>query len=62
MSYYWDSKFLQHLDINNVRIIFEVGARYGDETKTLKTVFPNSSIFSFECNPNTINICEKNLY
>jgi FkbM family methyltransferase len=62
MSYYWDSKFLQHLDINNVRIIFEVGARYGDETKKLKTVFPNSSIFSFECNPNTINICEQNLH
>jgi len=61
MSYYWDKKFLQHLSINNIKNIFEVGSRYGDETKMLKIAFPNSEIFSFECNPKTIDVCKKNL-
>ena len=61
MSYYWDNKFLQHLKDNDIRTIFEVGARYGDESKKLKLTFPNSKIYSFECNPNTIEICKKNL-
>ena len=25
MSSYWDSKFLQHIDIKNIKTIFEVG-------------------------------------
>jgi hypothetical protein len=31
MSNYWDSKFLKHIDVSNVKIVFEVGARYGSE-------------------------------
>jgi FkbM family methyltransferase len=61
MSYYWDNKFLKHLKDNDIRTIFEVGARYGDESKKLKLTFPSSKIYSFECNPNTIEICKKNL-
>ena len=61
MSCYWDEKFLRHLVTNDVKTVFEVGARYGDESKKLKTVFPNSVCFSFECNPNTIDICRQKL-
>jgi len=61
MSYYWDGNFLKHLVKNDVKTVFEVGARYGDESKILKMVFPNSKVYSFECNPNTIDICKKNL-
>ena len=61
MSNYWDSSFLRNLKINNIKTVFEVGARYGDESKQLKLTFPNSKIYSFECNPLTIEICKKNL-
>lgn len=61
MSRYWDKSFLQHIEINDVKIVFEVGARYGLETIQLKNTFPNSIVHSFECNPNTINKCKTNL-
>lgn len=61
MSFYWDPLFLRHLSINDVKVVFEVGARYGDETKKLKSVFKNSVVYSFECNPVTIDICKQNL-
>jgi FkbM family methyltransferase len=62
MSNYWNSNFLKYLDINNVKTVFEVGARYGDESKKLMEIFPNSKIYSFECNPITIDKCKMNLY
>ena len=58
MSFYWDDKFLRHLENKDIHTIFEVGARYGDETKQLSTVFPKSKIFSFECNPITVEKCK----
>jgi FkbM family methyltransferase len=61
MSNYYDSKFLKHIEINNVKITFEVGARYGCETIQLKETFKNSIIHSFECNPKTIDKCKINL-
>jgi len=60
MSNYWDERFLSKLD-TKPNVIFEVGARYGDESIKLSEIFKESSIYSFECNPNTINICENNL-
>lgn len=61
MSFYWDNKFIQHLTNENINTIFEVGSRYGDETIKLKNTFPNSKIYSFECNPLTIKICKEKL-
>ena len=61
MSNYWNNNFLKHLQIDNVKIIFEVGARYGNESIKLKKIFKNSIVHSFECNPNTIDKCKKNL-
>lgn len=60
MTNYWDPRFLKHLNGKKIDTIFEVGARYGDETLMLSTIFPSSKIYSFECNPNTIHICKKN--
>lgn len=58
MTTYWDQKFLKHLD---PKVIFEVGSRYGSESKKLKEIFPDSVIYAFECNPNTVNTCRDNL-
>ena len=60
MSKYWDPKFLSHLS-HNINIIFEVGARYGDESIKLSEIFNNATIYSFECNPMTIDKCKQNL-
>jgi FkbM family methyltransferase len=61
MSFYWNNAFLKHLNIDEIKIIFEAGARYGEESIKLSETFKNSKIYSFECNPDTIDICEKNL-
>jgi FkbM family methyltransferase len=58
MSEYNDPRFLKHLNVNNIKTIFEVGARYGDESLTLSRIFPNSQVYSFECNPRTIEQCK----
>lgn len=60
MTNYWDKRFLDNLN-EDINTIFEVGARYGDESLYLSTIFPNSQIYSFECNPNTIEICKNKL-
>ena len=61
MTNYWDIRFLQHIDKNNVFTIFEVGARYGEESIELSNIFDKSTLYSFECNPLTIEICRSNL-
>ena len=60
MTNYWDIQFLSKLKIQP-KIIFEVGARYGDETLKLAETFPDATIYSFECNPLTIDICKDKL-
>jgi FkbM family methyltransferase len=57
MTYYYDERFLIKLD-NDIKTIFEIGSRYGEDTKKLSEHFPNSNIFAFECNPNTVEICK----
>jgi FkbM family methyltransferase len=62
MTNYWDHRFLQKFEKNyeqNFKIVFEVGARYGDETIKLVNIFKNATLFSFECNPLTVNICKE---
>jgi len=57
MTTYWDERFLRHLQGIDLKYIFEVGARYGDESIMLSKVFNTSQIYSFECNPNTVMTC-----
>jgi FkbM family methyltransferase len=59
-SNYWDELFLKNID-KEIDIIFEIGARYGDESVILSEMFPNAQIYSFECNPLTLNKCEEKL-
>jgi len=61
MSYYWDERFTRHLKPESIKVICEVGARYGNETLMLSDTFKNSQILSFECNPNTVAICKEKL-
>ena len=60
MSYYWDPRFLKHITCD-VTTIVEVGARYGDESLILSNTFKDARVFSFECNPFTIDKCKHNL-
>jgi FkbM family methyltransferase len=61
MTNYWDPVFINHLRDEKIRIVCEVGARYGDESIKLSETFPEAQLLSFECNPNTINICRRKL-
>jgi FkbM family methyltransferase len=61
MSYYWDDRFLKHIRTDQVRHICEVGARYGDESIMLSNIFTNAKIYSFECNPVTVETCRNTL-
>ena len=60
MSYYWDPRFVRHLT-GDIKTIIEVGARYGDESIELSNCFPDAHIYSYECNPLTVETCKKNL-
>ncbi len=61
MTSYWDDRFLKHLNKDKIKCVFEVGARYGDESIKLSEVFSNANIYSFECNPLTVNMCREKL-
>ena len=47
-------------DKNEEYIIFDVGSRDCMQSIEFYHTFPNSKIYAFECNPNTLNICKKN--
>jgi len=51
MTTYWDPQFVNALKDVDVKTVFEVGARTGEETIMLSKTFPNSNVYSFECNP-----------
>jgi len=42
-------------------IIFDVGSRDCEQAIEFYKMFPNSFIYAFECNPNTLDICKKNI-
>lgn len=44
---------------DNIKVIFEFGARYGEDTVEFAKRYKNASIYSFECNENTINQCRQ---
>lgn len=51
MSFYWDKKFLKHLNPYKIYTVFEVGARFGDESISLSEIFVDADIYAFEPNP-----------
>jgi len=42
-------------------MIFDIGARDGEESIFFSKIFPNSTVYSFECNPDIISKCEHNI-
>lgn len=42
-------------------IIFDIGSRDCVQSIEFYKEFPNSKIYAFECNPNTLEICKKNI-
>jgi hypothetical protein len=42
-------------------VIFDIGSRDCLQSIKFYHKFPNSKIYAFECNPNTINLCNKNI-
>ena len=55
-------KFVNYiLDKNKEYVIFDVGSRDCVQSIEFYNMFPNSKIYAFECNPNTLNICRKNI-
>ena len=56
--------FLNYMNINNKNeqfVIFDIGSRDCIQSIEFYYAFPNSIIYAFECNPNTIDICKKNI-
>lgn len=52
-------KFIENK--NESYIIFDIGSRDCIQSIEFYKQFPNSKIYAFECNPNTLEICKKNI-
>ncbi|MEI6843446.1 MAG: FkbM family methyltransferase [bacterium] len=46
---------------NKIVNVFEVGARDCVDTLSFRELLPESTIYAFECNPNTLGLCRKNI-
>jgi FkbM family methyltransferase len=54
--------FLNYIpDRQKQYIIFDVGSRDCQQSIEFYNHFPNAMIYAFECNPNTLDICRKNI-
>lgn len=52
-------KYIENL--NEKIIIFDIGSRDCLQSIEFYNLFPNSRIYAFECNPNTLDMCKKNI-
>lgn len=48
-------------DKNDILVIFDVGSRDCQQSIEFYHNFPKAKIFAFECNPNTLPLCRKNI-
>jgi FkbM family methyltransferase len=58
MSYFADI-FLENIDKRNVKTVFELGSRDLLDANLLQKYY-NATVYSFECNPDCLKICDKN--
>ena len=58
MSY---KSFFNDIPRESIKIIFELGSRDLLDAKTLVSFYADSVCHSFECNPDSLNQCKKNL-
>ena len=55
-------KFAQYITNHDDEfVIFDVGSRDCQQSIEFYKTFPNAKIYAFECNPNTLEICENNI-
>ncbi len=59
---YLDNDFIKHIPKNEINTIIEMGARECRDTIALAEYYSDSNIYAFECNPDTVNLCEYNLH
>ena len=48
-------------DKNKAYVIFDIGSRDCQQSIEFYKTFPNAKIYVFECNTNTLNLCEQNI-
>lgn len=54
--------FLKYIDQKNDEyVIFDIGSRDCAQSIEFYNHFPNAKIYAFECNPNTLDICKRNI-
>jgi FkbM family methyltransferase len=54
--------FIKYIENKNDNfVIFDIGSRDCVQSIEFYNNFPNATIYAFECNPNTLNICKKNI-
>lgn len=58
---YTNSKYKTFIEKEKIKTIFEVGSRDGLDAISLSNDYPESNVYSFECNPQTVDICKKNI-
>jgi len=56
------SEFFYNININEIKTIFELGSRHLVDAIILSNYFKDSKIYSFECNPDCLIECYKNIY
>jgi len=55
-------KFINYInDKNKAYVIFDIGSRDCQKSIEFYKTFPNAKIYAFECNPNTLDLCEQNI-
>lgn len=59
-SEYLHPEFLKHIDTDVIKTIFELGSRDALDAIQLQKNF-KATVYAFECNPDSIKLCEKNL-
>ena len=55
-------QFINYInDKNKAYVIFDIGSRDCQQSIEFYKTFPNAKIYAFECNPNTLDLCEQNI-
>ncbi|MFY7806837.1 MAG: FkbM family methyltransferase [Limnoraphis robusta] len=50
-----------YFDRNSVKTILELGSRDGFIALEFTKYFPNATVYAFECNPEAVELCQKNI-
>lgn len=58
--YFKNDKFMKHINKKDINLIFEIGSRDCLDAIDLYKYF-DCKVYAFECNPDAIKICKKNL-